>query len=421
MSCLVVAVAALAGCGKDRDQGGAPEEPVDVSFSDLKKEFDEAVKKSSADGKKQLEAQKEAAQARLKAAQEKLRDAKTDEEKQAAQRAVGAAQQMQTMSAQLAQMGSSPATFAPRFLAFAEKNPKDPSAFESLQLALRTSGGPGNRNGIFLKAIAQIRANHATDPEIKKVIPGLGRFWDPGVQDLLREVVAKHSDRAVQTQACKELAASLNNAVNLAKQLKDKPDQAVVAGIQLGKEKIDKLIASLDKNRTEFEEVKRTLTEKFGVKIVERPPAKPSPAIGTLAPEVVSQNVKGEKVKLSDLRGKVVVLDIWATWCPPCRAMIPHEREMVARLKGRPFVLVSISGDEKKETLADFLAKEPMPWTHWWNGSQGGILADWGVQAFPTIYVLDAKGMIRYKDLRGDTLEEAVNTLLAEMEPKKSS
>jgi hypothetical protein len=96
--------------------------------------------------------------------------------------------------------------------------------------------------------------------------------------------------------------------------------------------------------------------------------------------------------------------------------MIPHEREMVERLKDKPFVLVSISGDEKKETLKEFLARENMPWTHWWNGNEGGILEDWNVRYFPTIYILDAKGIIRYKDLRGETMEEAVKTLLKEME-----
>ena len=55
---------------------------------------------------------------------------------------------------------------------------------------------------------------------------------------------------------------------------------------------------------------------------------------------------------------------------------------MVERLKEQPFALVSISGDEKKETLTDFLAKEKMPWTHWWNGSQGGVLEEWDVRHY---------------------------------------
>ena len=99
--------------------------------------------------------------------------------------------------------------------------------------------------------------------------------------------------------------------------------------------------------------------------------------------------------------------------------MIPHEREMVEKLKEKPFTLVSISADEEKETLTKFLAKEKMPWTHWWNGQSGGILEDWDVQYFPTIYVIDSKGIIRHKDLRGEALEKAVHELLTESEEKK--
>jgi hypothetical protein len=60
-----------------------------------------------------------------------------------------------------------------------------------------------------------------------------------------------------------------------------------------------------------------------------------------------------------------------------------------------------------------------MPWTHWWNGHEGGIVEDWNVTYFPTIYVIDAKGVIRHKDQNGEfpgeKLEEAVNALLNEI------
>jgi thiol-disulfide isomerase/thioredoxin len=139
--------------------------------------------------------------------------------------------------------------------------------------------------------------------------------------------------------------------------------------------------------------------------------------VGMKAPPAESKNLKGEKVSLADYQGKVVVLDIWATWCGPCKAMIPHEREMVTKLKDKPFALISISVDEDKKELEEFLEKESMPWTHWWDGAEAPLVKQWNVRFFPTIYVIDAKGVIRQKNIRGEELEKAVAKLIAETKP----
>jgi thiol-disulfide isomerase/thioredoxin len=139
--------------------------------------------------------------------------------------------------------------------------------------------------------------------------------------------------------------------------------------------------------------------------------------VGMPAPAAESKNLNGDKATLADYKGKVVVLDFWATWCGPCKAMIPHEREMVEKLKDKPFALVSISVDDEKKELQDFLEKEKMPWTHWWDGPEAHLIKQWNIRFFPTIYVIDAKGVIRHKNIRGDELEKAVEKLLAEAKP----
>src|SRR5688572_22947341 len=78
----------------------------------------------------------------------------------------------------------------------------------------------------------------------------------------------------------------------------------------------------------------------------ERPlKATPEPRVGKPAPEFDGEDFEGRRVKLSDYRGKVVVLVFWSTRCPPCRAMIPHEREMVERFHDRPFALIGVNND----------------------------------------------------------------------------
>jgi thiol-disulfide isomerase/thioredoxin len=303
-------------------------------------------------------------------------------------------------------------TFSSRFLEFAEKNPRDPAAFDALILALQISGPYSDNRA---RILAHLQKDHATNPEIKKVLRSLGTVGDDTGYPLLREVIAQNANRKVRAFACKILVFVSQKHAEAADVLKQ--DDALRARAEKsgsdGKEFVQKLLANADKARAEAATLTKLLKEKYSDLVLDV-------SIGIAAPEVVSQDLAGKETRLSALKGKVVVLDIWATWCAPCKAMIPHERAMVERLKAKPFVLVSISADAEKETLTKFLAKEKMPWTHWWNGTEGGIIEDWDVWAYPTIYVLDAQGVIRYRDVRGEEMERAVNQLLKEMKTKKA-
>ena len=95
--------------------------------------------------------------------------------------------------------------------------------------------------------------------------------------------------------------------------------------------------------------------------------------------------------------------------------MLPHEKTLVERLKDEPFALVGINSDGTAEELKAILAREKITWRQAVDGDTSGPWASkWNVQGWPTIYVLDAKGVIRYRDVRDQDMEDAVLKLIAE-------
>jgi hypothetical protein len=98
--------------------------------------------------------------------------------------------------------------------------------------------------------------------------------------------------------------------------------------------------------------------------------------------------------------------------------MVPHERSLVEKYQDRPFVLVGVNSDAERETAQDAQVKRGMTWRSWWDGSDGPIAAAWKIKFFPSIYVIDAQGVIRYANVRGAELEQAIDTLLDEAQAK---
>jgi hypothetical protein len=97
-------------------------------------------------------------------------------------------------------------------------------------------------------------------------------------------------------------------------------------------------------------------------------------------------------------------------------AMVPHERSLVKRLEGKPFALIGVNRDESREALKRCEEKHEMSWRSFFDGRDGPISKRYNVKSMPTIYVLDAKGVIRAKGVRGEAMDEAVDALLKEME-----
>jgi peroxiredoxin len=141
--------------------------------------------------------------------------------------------------------------------------------------------------------------------------------------------------------------------------------------------------------------------------------------IGKTAPDVEGQDADGTKFRLSDYRGKVIVLRFWGDWCPFCRAMFPQERALVQRHKDKPFVLIGVNSDPRPK-LKQAQEKKNLVWRSFWDGGDtaGPIAATYNVKDWPTIFVIDHTGKLRYKGsgMRDKALDNAVDKLLAELE-----
>lgn len=98
--------------------------------------------------------------------------------------------------------------------------------------------------------------------------------------------------------------------------------------------------------------------------------------------------------------------------------MYPHERSLVKRLADEPFALIGVNSDRDREKIKQICIDKNLTWRSFWNGPQGTggpISRAWNVTGWPTIYVLDHKGVIRFKNTRGEAMDKAVDQLLAEM------
>ncbi len=102
--------------------------------------------------------------------------------------------------------------------------------------------------------------------------------------------------------------------------------------------------------------------------------------------------------------------------------MYPHERSLVKTYQDRPFALIGVNSDPDRAKLKERIAEEGITWRSFWDESTGGPIATrWNVSGWPTIYVLDHEGVIRFKNVRGESLDRAIELLVAEAEAAAGS
>ncbi|WP_430815953.1 redoxin domain-containing protein [Carboxylicivirga sp. RSCT41] len=133
------------------------------------------------------------------------------------------------------------------------------------------------------------------------------------------------------------------------------------------------------------------------------------PAIG-----FTIDNAQGQKVSLADYKGKVVIIDFWASWCKPCRAANPMMVELYNKYKGKGLEIIGISLDTNKESWLQAVKQDKLPWEQLstLEGFECPVGFKYGVTAIPHLFVVDKEGILRGNRVHGPELEELINELL---------
>lgn len=136
--------------------------------------------------------------------------------------------------------------------------------------------------------------------------------------------------------------------------------------------------------------------------------------VGNAPPAINTTGLDGKPILLDGYKGKVLLIDFWATWCGPCRAELPNVKAVFEKYKDQGFDILGVSLDRDQEMLEAFIAENEMPWRQIFDGKgwQNEIAVLYGVKSIPKTYLLDRDGKVVTIGVRGDALEPAVAALI---------
>lgn len=160
-------------------------------------------------------------------------------------------------------------------------------------------------------------------------------------------------------------------------------------------------------------------TSKIGQSLQKTIEAAKKTAIGVTAMDFTQNDPDGKPVKLSDFKGKYVLIDFWASWCGPCRSENPNVVEAFQKFKDKNFTILGVSldgGNTKttKEAWLKAIEDDKLTWTHVsdMNGWNNEVSSAWGIRAIPANFLIDPQGKIVAKGLRGKALHDKLAELL---------
>lgn len=236
---------------------------------------------------------------------------------------------------------------------------------------------------IFEKIVAKLKTGQKTEADLAAETAE--------IEALLKKYATDKSEAAskvalMQAQLFLEVFENTDKGIALLKAIKVNYPQSEIA------QKIDQVVTALEQ---------KAAADKLL-------------AVGQPFPAFSEKDLNGQPLALADFKGKVVLIDFWATWCGPCVAELPNVIAAYEKFHGKGFEVVGISLDKSRDALTDFIKENKMPWAQYFDGLGWGnkLGQQYGIQSIPATFLLDGEGKIIAKNLRGPALESKLAELL---------
>ena len=218
-------------------------------------------------------------------------------------------------------------------------------------------------------------------------------------------LLAKH-----QGEAAEELAQVLAMKGELYLKVLDLPEQAADVYKQL-KQDFPKT-----KVGAQMDEVLAVIAHQVEVKKIQA-----ALAVGASFPDFDEKDLAGQPLSIASRKGKVVLLDFWATWCGPCRIELPNVIEVYQKHHAAGFEIIGVSLDDDRARLESFIKDKNMTWPQYFDGLKwkNKLAGRYGVNSIPATFLIDGDGKIIGKDLRDEELAKAVAAAVAKLAGRK--
>lgn len=309
----------------------------------------------------------------------------------------------------------------------AEMVPNDTAAVPAIQFVI--DADHEGFIGVQDRAIGLLAREHAQRPGFGQYCRFLAmRYYSPAVDPFIRAVLAKHPDRKDRAGACLALADMLRIKAHWARHFRAYPEQIKSSKDEHGATAIARFLREADPDgvKKEAEAAYERVARDFGdVRLADSDRTLGEIAsgelnalrnlnIGQVAPDIEAVDVDGRQFKLSDYRGKVVVLVFSGEWYPGTTAMYASQRALLERYAGRPVAIVDVNTAISPDKLRASIKAGEVTWRCMWDGGPSGPIAThWAIKSYPSVFVIDVKGVIRFENIRDEALDHAVRELLA--------